>query len=214
VINRFIMHRAKCSISRYLRFRRQRRAAQCWYAGGMPGPPPPLIKHQIIRDYANRFSLHTFVETGSFLGDTVWATKDIFDRIFTIELNRMMHERLRKEFFHLLYITAMQGDSAAMLPDILAQVSEPCLFWLDAHYSGWKTARGNINTPIMQELEHIFTHPVSGHVILIDDARYFIGKDHYPRIDQLKDFIRSRRPGHVCEVRNDIIRVHEAYDGR
>jgi hypothetical protein len=180
----------------------------------MPDPPPPLIKHQIIRDYAGRFSLRTFIETGSFLGDTVCATKDMFDRMFTIELDRLMSERLRKEFSHLRYITVISGDSAAMLPGILAQVSESCLFWLDAHYSGWTTARGDVDTPIMQELEHVLAHQVPGHVILIDDARYFIGKDHYPSLDQLRDFIRSRRPEHVCEVGSDIIRVHEADDGR
>jgi hypothetical protein len=82
------------------------------------------------------------------------------------------------------------------------------LFWLDGHYSGGITAKGRTDTPVAEELEHILTHPVMGHVVLIDDARCFVGQDHYPTLDELKEMILNKRPDWVFDVENDIIRVH------
>src|SRR5262249_2110956 len=91
-------------------------------------------------------------------------------------------------------------------------ITEPCLFWLDAHYSGshfgCQTARGPRDTPIIQELEHILTHPIMSHVVLIDDARLFNGHNDYPTATELRDFIASRRPDWGVEIKDDIIRVH------
>jgi hypothetical protein len=47
---------------------------------------------------------------------------------------------------------------------------------LDGRYSEGCTARGETNTPILQELEAIFAFcPIW--VVLIDDARHFDGTD-------------------------------------
>jgi hypothetical protein len=86
------------------------------------------------------------------------------------------------------------------------------LFWLDAHYypnSGGTTAKGELETPIIKELHCILNHPVEGHVILIDDAREFPGRNNYPTIAQLQDLIVKRHPNRAFEVKDDIIRIHK-----
>ena len=53
------------------------------------------------------------------------------------------------------HVYILQGDSTHVLSAILGKISQPCLFWLDAHCSGGQTARGELETPIMWELSCI-----------------------------------------------------------
>ena len=57
------------------------------------------------------------------------------------------------------HVTIFQGDSATVLPKLLATIQEPCLFWLDGHYSGGITALGKSITPILDELQTISPTP-------------------------------------------------------
>jgi len=82
------------------------------------------------------------------------------------------------------------------------------LFWLDAHYSGGKTARGKIDTPIMKELEAIFKYSKYDHVLLIDDANLFNGKNDFPTLDKLREFILKNRPKWKFINKDNVIRVH------
>ena len=45
------------------------------------------------------------------------------------------------------------------------------------------------------------------HLLLIDDARLFVGANDYPSIDELSDFISTYRPQAILNVENDIIIV-------
>jgi hypothetical protein len=86
-------------------------------------------------------------------------------------------------------------------------VHQPCLFWLDAHYSAGITAKGEGNTPIEEELKHIFGHECAeNNVILIDDARVFNGSNDYPLIEAVKTRVRLAGYGSF-HVEDDIIRI-------
>ncbi len=98
-------------------------------------------------------------------------------------------------------------NSAEKLREILADLSEPALFWLDGHYSGGDTARGTLDTPILQELDLILQQPDPGHVLLIDDARCFGTDPAYPSVDRLRTFILERNPSLQISVSGDSIRV-------
>ena len=111
-----------------------------------------------------------------------------------------------------LYTAATALAAAALLAvaawQLTWRVDEPALFWLDAHYAGPLTARGMLDSPIVQELDAIRAHPVAGHVVLIDDMRYFTGTDGYPRAVDLVQWIRSDEPRGSVEIRDDILRWH------
>jgi hypothetical protein len=78
------------------------------------------------------------------------------------------------------------------MPSVLETIHEPALFWLDGHYSGGDTARGDDDTPIRRELEHISKHPMRGrHLIVIDDLRCFDGQNGYPSLEGLRQFTQE-----------------------
>jgi len=184
------------------------RVVRQWRLAGRPIPPPPPVKQSIVKEYRRRFGLHTLIETGTFAGDMIDAVKGTFDRIVSIELDPGWHARAVERFRAAPHVTLLQGDSGARLADVLATLTEPALFWLDAHYSGPITARGAVDSPIVQELAAIRAHPVAGHVVLIDDMRDFTGSGGYPTVDELVRWIRGADASAVVEVRDDILRWH------
>ena len=169
------------------------------------GPAPRLLKRHTVRRYARRNRLRVFVETGTFEGEMVNAVRRTFGRIVSIELSSELHERAQSRFRNDPRITILHGDSSKVLQEITRQISSPCLYWLDAHYSGGETAHGKDETPILAELSSILERGNPQDVILIDDARLFTG-GVYPTLETLTEIARgSHLPR--CEVRNDIIHI-------
>lgn len=180
-----------------------------WTFDGRPMPPPGPVKLSTIKKYAKKFSLGTLIETGTFTGYTVESTKDFFKRIISIELDHLLFEQAKAKFSKNNNIQIIEGDSSNILPELMANINTPCLFWLDGHYSGGNTAKGSKSTPIINELNTIFNHKlIDQHVILIDDARCFTGLDDYPEINELKKIILQKQPNFIFDVKDDIIRIH------
>ena len=200
----------RISPARVHEFRRARRAraeAQAWRASGAPGPPPAAVKHDLLREYGERFGLSTLVETGTYLGDTVAALRGDFSRIVSIELSERLYRWASRRFAGVTGVTILHGDSAEVLPRVLSTLAEPCLFWLDGHYSADITAQGARPSPVVEELEAIFGHRVAGHVVLIDDARCFDGSNGWPALDELRSLAERHDPTLAFDVSDDVIRI-------
>lgn len=178
-----------------------------WIEAGKPVPSPNIIKQMIIKEYAKKYQINIFIETGTLMGEMVDACTSIFDQIYSIELSRDLFSGAYNRFSNQKHISIMHGDSADVLPEILSKIEQPCLFWLDAHYSGGFTAKGKKETPILQEVLYILNHHIDRHIILIDDARCFNGQNDYPTMQALRDMILSHHPDWFFEVENDVIRV-------
>jgi len=157
--------------------------------------------------YARRFSINIFIETGTYLGNTVNAVKRNFKEIYSIELNKVLYLKARQKFIKEKHINVILGDSSENLPDILSKINEPCLFWLDAHYSGENTSKTDVETPITKELLCILNHPNKNHVILIDDAHDFTGRNDYPTIPELKEIVNQYEEK-ILIIKEDIIRIY------
>jgi len=192
-----------------LKARRDLEARRAWEKQGRPSPPPHIVKEELIRDYAKTFNTPILIETGTYLGDMVHAMKKSFARIISFELDHNLAVQAQQRFANDNHVQIIQGDSGKLLRDYLATINEPCLFWLDGHYSGGVTAKGALETPIKNELASILSHPVDGHVILIDDARCFTGENDYPTLNELRNFIAERKPNHNFSVEHDAIRIHK-----
>jgi hypothetical protein len=198
----------RLSMHPVLRPMTERRIVRKWQRAGRPIPPPPPVKHAVVKEYQSRFGPRVFVETGTFAGGMIDAVRARFDRVVSIELDPGWHSRAVERFRADPGITLLQGDSGVRLREVLDALTEPALFWLDAHYSGPVTARGALDSPIVRELDAIRAHGVRGHVVLIDDMRDFQGRDGYPTVDEVLRWVRGVDPGSIVEVRDDILRWH------
>lgn len=178
-----------------------------WCLSGMRIPPPYAYKMFTLLIYATKYKSSIFVETGTYEGDTLDFLRIFFKRLFSVELDDRLFKNANDYFENSRNIEILHGDSAKLLPKILKELKEPTLFWLDAHYSGEGTARGDKDTPIMKELTNIKKNMKFKHVVLIDDARLFIGKDSYPKLKWFVAYIQKNWKDYKVEVKNDIIRI-------
>ncbi|MGA3209331.1 MAG: hypothetical protein ABSE05_16105 [Syntrophales bacterium] len=181
-----------------------------WKLKGRPVPPPHIVKQEIVKSYAKRFNVNAFIETGTFMGEMIDAVVNTFSKIISIEFDSVLAQEAQNKFFLHSHVNVIHGDSGEVLPEVMAVINEPCLFWLDAHYSGSVTAKSDLETPIAKELGTLLDHPCSDHVILIDDAREFTGNNDYPILDKLRKMIMAKRPDLIMQVKDDIIRIHKA----
>jgi hypothetical protein len=178
-----------------------------WIKSGKPTPPPHIVKRMAVKQYANKFQIKTFVETGTYFGDMVDGVKRLFETIYSIELDKGLYKQAQSRFEGEKNIHLIRGDSSVELQKIITEIETPTLFWLDGHFSGGVTARGDKSTPILEELECILGHPIEGHVILIDDARCYTGRNDFPPVAELREMIQSKWPEYRVTVDDDIIRV-------
>ncbi len=143
-------------------------------------PSPPVAKQALVRDYAERWGLTVLVESGTYLGEMVRATGDLFDSVYTIELGELLYEQAVRTFAEHPHVHCLHGDSAQVLPDVLSSLDHAAVLWLDGHWSEGNTALGDRETPIVAELGDALSRP-ERHVILIDDARCFAdGAEPHP----------------------------------
>jgi hypothetical protein len=193
-------------VASYLRVVKDRLGSLAWFLKGRIGPAPHFIKQATVLAYARTYGCECFVETGTFLGDMLFAMTSHFTRLYSIELDLILHKKAQTRFAQQQNVTLIQGDSGVALLELLPRVPRKTIFWLDGHYSGGITAKAEIDTPIMQELRGMETCEFKDFVILIDDARMFVGRDGYPTLDELRAYV-AQLGTHVFEVQDDIIRL-------
>lgn len=172
---------------------------------------PHKYKEKIVKQYAKLFPVNIFIETGTYRGQMIEAVKTNFNTIYSIELDKTIANTAKYIFFKSKNITIINGDSSRVLPKLLKNIKLPCLFWLDAHYS--------YKTPIIEELKCVLNHSIKncfqkhplGHVILIDDSRFFTSKyskNGYPTIEELKKLVFNINPNLIIKDNNDVIQIY------
>jgi hypothetical protein len=194
------------ALKKLIVLQKQKKQLKEWQNNGCPVPPPHFIKQNVIKEYRIKYGYGTLIETGTYLGDMVEAQKKIFDKVISIELGYELFKKAEKRFKNDKNVKIIHGDSGKILSEVMCSIDEPVIFWLDGHYSSGITARGDKDCPIFEELDSIFNDAEHKHIILIDDARLFVGQWDYPTIDVLKDFISSKSVEYDIEVKADIIR--------
>ena len=177
-----------------------------WQASGKTLPAPHRYKQEVLREYAQKYRLKTLVETGTFLGLMMEAQLSYFEKLISIELDQDLFRAATKRFKSYPQVKIIQGDSGEMIQRVVQEQKTPALFWLDGHYSGGFTAKGKSECPIYGELQAIL-NAAPAHVILIDDARCFVGEHDYPTVSELESFITKIKPSLQVSVLHDVIRV-------
>ena len=178
-----------------------------WNLRRRPLPPPGLFKRKVLKQYAQRYGLKIFIETGTFYGDTIQALKGNFREIYSIELDEALHRQAQSRFSNFKEITLILGDSGDELPKLLSQISNPSLIWLDAHYSGKGTAKGIEEVPVLKEVVAA-VRSGNAHAIMVDDMHMFGNDPEYPLLEEVIEVIR-RNAGdrYSVEIRDNIMRI-------
>jgi len=168
--------------------------------------PGHVVKQKAIKEYQRRYHSDILVETGTYLGEMVLAQMKNFKIIYSIELDKQLWKDAAKKFSKYSNIHILRGDSGQVLKSVVPKLEEKSIFWLDGHYSGGITAKGEKECPIFEELDAILKSKIN-HVVLIDDARLFNGQRDYPTIKSLSNSILKKKPNSTIEIKDDIIRI-------
>jgi len=149
-----------------------------------------------------------FVETGTFLAETLMAVSPNFTYNWSVEAqeNCFRNCQVRTQDPIRKNIKLFLGESPETLPIILSELNERpetdkrCIFFLDAHFSGAVDANASDikthfseqhgNCPLIQEIEEIGKHEEKNHLILIDDIR-MMGTEGWPTIEETLESIKS-----------------------
>ena len=146
-----------------------------------------------------------FIESGTYAGATVKSAVPYFKEIHTIELSSTLYVQAVEKFKNKKNVFLYNGDSANIFNDILPNMQGKIIFWLDGHFSGGTTARGETDTPILQELRAICNSGLKNSIILIDDVRCFGALLDYPALDEIHKAIQEINPAYRVEVMGDIL---------
>jgi hypothetical protein len=166
------------------------------------------IVNNLFEKYKNT---EYFFESGSHVGDGIQRALDAgFTNIISVELAPNYFYRCILRFKDNKNVNIQMGDTEDVLEKLISPINEPITFWLDGHNSGYDTAWGKHESPLMQELEIIKRHPIKTHTLIIDDLRCW-EKPHYDfDKEDILSFVKSINPDYEIDyedghVHNDIM---------
>ena len=113
----------------------------------------PIDKHVLgkFRKYGD-----VFIETGTLSGQGVKNALAVgFKRVYSIELSEYNYKVSKQNVGNDPRATLIFGDSSVELPKLIQTIAEPCVIWLDAHFSGGTTAGEGKPAPLLLELEAV-----------------------------------------------------------
>lgn len=113
-----------------------------------------------------------FVESGTHMGETIFAMEQYFNRLYTIEFSERYYNT-SKSLYNGDKIRFILGDSGIVLKDLSQELSENCIFFLDGHWSSGDTGKSEKDCPLVEEITHINDYFLYEAIIIIDDYRLF-----------------------------------------
>ena len=157
---------------------------------------------EIFQKYPNKI----FIETGSLVGDGIQHALDAgFKIVYSIELSPTLYNICIERFKDNDNVHLVLGDSNKELNGILNIIKEPVTFWLDGHDSGGVTARGELESPLMQELDIIASHTIKTHTIIIDDLRCWTIENNEFDTSSIMDKILTINPNYLFTFENGFV---------
>lgn len=138
---------------------------------------PTLLKedlHKILElSESNKKDYPYFIETGTYMGETILRFIDDFEKLYTIELSDKIYDEFNKKNYNRNKLKSILGDSSIVLKDVIDELRGNSIFFLDGHYSSCDTGKGNKDVPLNEELKMINDNFKYKSLIIIDDLRLF-----------------------------------------
>ena len=155
-------------------------------------PFPQFVKEKVFEEYNLDNSI--WIETGTYRGDSTAYLSKISDFVYSIEPSKKYFNLSSKNLKAIKNIELINDISENGIKTILDSIDtrRNVCFWLDGHFSGADTYKGQEDTPIMKEL-HLIANYFDKFInfrILIDDFRLFdfsykAKKEKYPDKSEL-----------------------------
>ena len=144
-----------------------------WRRSNYSSPSPQHIKIGILK--SNSLQNATWIETGTYLGDTTSKLARIAKKVISIEpqfeLSKFASSRLKRH----VNVQIINNTSESCIAKVLDGIIGPACFWLDGHYSGDVTFQGSEISPISTELAAISNYLGNNEVVVfVDDFRLFV----------------------------------------
>ena len=151
----------------------------------------PLLVERFVR-YHSKYRFACAVETGTFKGHTTVGLARLIPKVFTVEIDPVLHEQVQPRFSCYPNITSLLGNSPDVLKKIQPQLAYPLFAYLDAHWEGY--------WPLRDELRLLFALK-QPQLIMIHDFRVpgrDFGFDSYQGSACDLDFLGDILPHGVC----------------
>lgn len=152
------------------------------------------IPRKLALELRDKYSLKVFIETGSYVGGTLFWASLHFEKVIGIEISRFYYRFAKNACGGAKNVVLIRGDSRHELSRALLLAKSPALVWLDAHWSSDleadKPERGE--NPLLDELKALNADG-RPHVILVDDATLFDPpfNDEWPDIGDIRALLEE-----------------------
>jgi len=139
-----------------------------------------LFLESLEDDYKN---YNIFIETGTYLGNTIFGVEPLFNQLYTIEFSEKLYLNTKQKY-NSNKIKFILGDSSVIFETLLPSLKEKAIFFLDGHWSSGDTGRSNKDCPLNEEIIHINNLFLNEAIIIIDDHRLFGKSPKYGNLNE------------------------------
>jgi predicted O-methyltransferase YrrM len=162
---------------------------------GLLRQPMRLHKSVLAAAIGLRSGKRYFVETGTYIGESLLMIAGLFDQLVSVEADPILHSAAKRLFMDkgITNVELSMGDSRSLLQHIDPAFGDESVYFLDAHYSHGITSREYGACPVIDEIVTVIERSPDA-VIVVDDLRTMTGLDGYPTlVDILNAIPNSRR---------------------
>lgn len=164
-----------------------------WIKSGYSMPSPFQVKIATLDRHCEKNS--DWIETGTYLAETTvcLAKKHNLCKIYTIEPAKEIFQYSQAKYSRIKNIEFLNGSSEDLFETTLLKTEGKLNLWLDGHYSGDITFKGELDSPIVHELETLSKHITrfENLAVFVDDFRLFGKSKGYPEASFLTTWAES-----------------------
>lgn len=162
---------------------------------GVASQPKYIHKSLLAAAIGKANNKRNFVETGTFIGSSLYKICDLFFHLSSVEASKDLHIAASALFSFNKNVTLKLGDSRTFLESLSSDYLNEAVVFLDAHYSKGITSSEFGECPVIEEIL-ILLKKAPMCIVIVDDIRTMNGKHGYPTL--LK--ILNSLPGNLKAV--------------